>query len=94
MPVEDASVEWPEDESSYQPVAKIVIPKQEAYSAERRIYVDDILSFTPWHAIPEHQPLGSLMRARIKAYEVSSAFRHKMNAVKRVEPRDISEIPD
>jgi hypothetical protein len=94
MPVEDASIEWPEDESPYQPVAKIVIPKQEAYSPERRIYVDDILSFTPWHAIPEHQPLGSLMRARIKAYETSSKFRHKMNAVKRVEPRDIKEIPD
>ncbi len=94
MPVEDASVEWPEDESPYQPVAKIVIPMQEAYSPERRVYVDDVLSFTPWHAIPEHRPLGSLMRSRLKAYETSSTFRHSMNAVKRVEPRDISEIPD
>lgn len=94
MPVKDASVEWPEDESPYQPVAKIVIPMQEAYSPERRVYVDDVLSFTSWHAIPEHKPLGSLMRSRLKAYETSSNFRHNMNAVKRVEPRDISEIPD
>jgi hypothetical protein len=94
MPVENASIVWPEDESPYQPVAKIVIPKQEAYSSERRTYVDDVLSFNPWHAIPEHQPLGALMRARNKAYETSSAFRHKMNAIKRIEPRDISEVPE
>lgn len=94
MPVEDASIRWPEEESPYQPIAKIVIPRQEAYSPERRVYVDDRLTFTPWHSIPEHQPLGSIMRSRLKAYEVSSAFRHQMNAVKRVEPRDISEIPE
>ncbi len=94
MPVEDASVVWPEKESPYQPVAKIVIPRQETYSPARRVYVDDMLSFTPWHSIPEHQPLGSIMRCRLKAYEVSSVFRHQMNAAKRVEPRDISEIPE
>lgn len=94
MPVEDASVRWSEDESLYQPVAKIVIPRQGAYSPERRVYVDDMLSFTPWHAIQEHQPLGSIMRSRLKAYQTSSIFRHRMNAVKRVEPRDIREIPE
>jgi hypothetical protein len=94
MPIENASIRWPEEESPYLPVAKIVIPKQEAYSAERRVYVDDVLSFNPWHSIQEHQPLGSIMRSRLKAYEASSAYRYKMNAVKRAEPRDIMEIPD
>ncbi|WP_213807444.1 catalase family protein [Granulicella sp. dw_53] len=94
MPVENASIPWPEDESPYLPVARIVIPKQDAYSPERRTYVDDVLTFNPWHTIPEHRPLGALMRARNKAYETSTAFRHKMNAVKRAEPRDIREVPD
>jgi hypothetical protein len=49
MPVEDASIEWPEDPSPYVPVARIVARPQNAYSAERRVYVDEKLSFNPWH---------------------------------------------
>jgi Catalase len=94
MPVEDASIEWPEDESPYLPIAKITLPGQEAYSPARRVYGDDILSFNPWHCIEEHRPLGSIMRARIKAYEESIRFRHEMNAQPRLEPQDLSDIPD
>ncbi len=94
MPVEDASVLWDEALSPHQPIARLVIPRQNAYSPARRVYADDVLSFNPWHALPEHQPLGSIMRVRIKAYESSSAFRHAMNARPRVEPRDIGEVPD
>ncbi|MVN78317.1 catalase [Hymenobacter sp. HMF4947] len=94
MPVEDASVEWPADQSPYQPLGKIVIPAQEAYSPARRVFADDVLSFNPFHCLPEHRPLGSINRARIKAYESSAAYRHHMNAQPRIEPRDISELPD
>lgn len=94
MPVEDGSVLWEEKLSPQQPVGKIVIPPQEAYSPARRVYSDDVLSFNPWHTIPEHRPLGSIMRVRIPAYEASTKFRHDMNMQPRVEPRDISEIPD
>lgn len=94
MPVEDASVLWAEDRSPHQPLARLVIPPQDAYSPARRVFADDILSFTPWHGIAEHRPLGSLMRARIKAYEASSARRHAMNMQPRREPMDISELPD
>jgi hypothetical protein len=93
MPVEDASVAWPEDESPHQPVAKLSFPAQEAYSPARRVFADDVLSFNPWHCLPDHRPLGSIMRVRIKAYETSSKFRHEMNVQRRVEPRDISELP-
>jgi hypothetical protein len=93
MPVEDASVLWP-DTSSHQRIAKITFPPQDAYSAARRAYADDVLSFNPWHTLTEHRPLGSIMRVRIKAYEASSAFRHKVNNAPRVEPRDIAELPD
>lgn len=94
MPVEDASVEWPEEQSRHQPIGKIVIPAQEAYSPARRVFADDVLSFNPFHCLPEHQPLGSINRARIKAYEKSTAYRHHMNAQPRREPRDINELPD
>lgn len=94
MPVEDASVDWPQDQSPYQGLGRIVIPAQEAFSPARRVFADDQLSFNPFHCLPEHLPLGSINRARIKAYERSTAYRHHMNAQPRVEPRDISQLPD
>ena len=94
MPVEDASIRWSEDESLYQPIAKVTIPMQEAYSPARRVYVDEVLSFSAWHCIPEHRPLGSIQRVRMKAYELSSLYRHQMNQQPRVEPCSIDEMPD
>jgi hypothetical protein len=94
MPVEDGSVEWPQDQSPYQPIGKLVIPAQNAYSPARRVYADDVLTFNPFHCLPEHRPLGSIMRARQLAYETSSQYRHQMNAQPRVEPRSIDELPD
>ncbi|OUJ70471.1 catalase family protein [Hymenobacter crusticola] len=94
MPVEDASVEWPAEQSPYQPIGKLVIPAQEAYSPARRVFADDVLSFNPFHCLPAHRPLGSINRARVKAYEASTAYRHHMNAQPRREPRAIQELPE
>jgi hypothetical protein len=94
MPVEDASVEWSEEESPYQPIARITFTAQEAYSPERRVYADDVLTFNPWHCLNEHQPLGSIMRIRKPMYDESSEFRHRMNARTRIEPSGIEELPD
>ncbi len=94
MPVEDASVKWPDELSPQQPVGKITLPPQEAYSPARRVYADDALSFTAWRCLEAHRPLGSIMRLRLKVYEELSRFRHAMNASPRAEPRDISELPD
>ena len=94
MPVEDGSVEWPQAQSPYQPIAKLVLPPQNAYSPTRRVYADDVLTFNPFHCLPEHRPLGSIMRARQLAYELSSRYRHQMNAQPRVEPQSIDELPD
>jgi hypothetical protein len=94
MPVEDASVEWPEDVSAPQPIARISLPCQQADSPQRRAYADDILSFNPWHCLADHQPLGSIMRLRKEAYRTSSVFRHEKNRKPMIEPRDIAEFPD
>ncbi len=94
MPVEDGSVQWPEDESPYQPVAKIVIPPQDTVSDARRVYGDDVLSFNPFHCLPEHRPLGGIMRVRRLVYDVSSKYRHQTNAQPRVEPTSIEQVPE
>lgn len=94
MPIEDASVEWSEQESPYQAIAKLIIPVQEAYSPARRVYVDEVLSFNAWHCIAEHRPLGSIQRVRMQVYEASSRYRHEMNQQPKIEPRSIEEMPD
>ncbi|MBW4444451.1 MAG: catalase family protein [Plectolyngbya sp. WJT66-NPBG17] len=94
MPIEDASIQWSEQESPYQAIAKLTIPAQEAYSPARRVYVDEVLSFNAWHCIAEHQPLGSIQRVRMQVYEASSRYRHEMNQQPKVEPRSIEEMPD
>jgi hypothetical protein len=93
MPVEDASVPWPESKSPQQPVARIILPPQDAYTAQRQVYADEMLSFNPWHCLPEHRPLGSIMRVRLAAYAASSQFRHAMNRQPAVEPRSRADVP-
>jgi hypothetical protein len=94
MPVENASAEWPEDESPYQTVARLILPAQDAYSSARQNYVEDMLSFCPAHSLAAHRPLGSLMRARLKAYEVLGRERREQNGDPVREPRSIDELPE
>ncbi len=93
MPIEDPSVEWPETLSPYRPVAKLVAEPQDAYSPERRVFCDENLTFNPWHALAAHRPLGNIMRARRKAYALSTEYRHRMNGHAAIEPRTIAELP-
>ncbi|HZZ43621.1 MAG TPA: catalase family protein [Tepidisphaeraceae bacterium] len=94
MPVEDPSIEWPETQSPYHPIATLTATPQDSYSPARRVYVDELLSFNPFHALEAHRPLGNIMRARKKTYEASSQFRHTMNGHPLTEPQSISDLPD
>lgn len=87
MPVEDGSVPWSEEASPFVPVARLTIEPQPAYTPERRVYADEILSFDPWHALEAHRPLGAHNRARRAAYAMSADVRHRLNARARREPR-------
>lgn len=87
MPIEDASVQWPEDESPYVVVARLVVPSQPAWSEARAQQADDGLSFSPWHGILDHQPLGSINRARREAYPLSAEFRSEHNRCPIHEPK-------
>ncbi|GBU16522.1 MULTISPECIES: catalase family protein [Methylobacterium] len=87
MPVEDASAVWPEEESPYVTVARIAVPRQETWNAEKRRSLDDGLAFSPWHGIAAHRPLGSIMRARQAVYPKSAGFRAEHNGCPIHEPR-------
>ncbi|WP_428668373.1 catalase family protein [Reyranella sp.] len=90
MPVEDPVVRWDEEVSPFQRVALIRIPKQDITS-ESWVRFGENLSFTPWHSIADHRPLGSNNRARLSIYEAISDFRHKMNGVVAQEPTSIPQ---
>lgn len=93
-PIEDASAVWPEELSPYVSVARLVAEPQEAYSAARRIFVDEHLSFSPWHGLLAHQPLGNINRARRAAYRTAAAFRRTQEGRAEIEPRSIDELPE
>jgi hypothetical protein len=94
MPVENPSVVWPEDESPYIPVARIVVQPQRAWSEIRSAAVDDGFSFSPWHGLAAHRPLGAIMRMRKDAYEMSARFRAERNRRRVAEPRRLPPLPD
>ncbi|WP_414449764.1 catalase family protein [Burkholderia sp. 22PA0099] len=79
MPVEDASVAWPEDVSPYVAVATIRVAPQPGWTDARSTAIDDGMSFSPWHGLAAHRPLGGVMRVRRAAYETSAAYRGTFN---------------
>lgn len=85
MPVEDASVLWPEKLSPWISVARILIPQQEFDRPAQMAFARN-LRINPWHALPEHRPLGNQSRARLRMYQELAAFRQQMNRAQHVEP--------
>ena len=93
MPIEDASVQWPEAESPYVTVATLTLPAQDALSPARVEYVEQTLAFRPAHSLVSHHPLGSLMRARLQVYSALSTFRHHYNRAAEAEPQTLDAVP-
>jgi catalase len=85
MPIEDPGKEWSEAASPYRKVASIVIPKQSFDTEQQRAFGEN-LSYSPWHSLPEHRPLGGVNRARKVVYAFISTFRHQKNDAPRREP--------
>jgi hypothetical protein len=93
MPIENASVPWPEDLSPYVAVARLTAARQVAWSPARSMAIDDNMSFSPWHGIAAHRPIGSIMRVRKLAYELSAKFRADHNRSVNREPRNLDALP-
>ena len=67
-------------------VARIRVPAQLAWSAQRSLAIDDGMAFNPWHALAAHRPLGSIMRARKVAYAAMVRLRAQQNQQSISEP--------
>lgn len=74
-PIENPCVEW---KSRWQKVATIEIPPQQFDTPERNSFAES-LTYSPWHSLKEHQPLGGVNRARRAVYEAISQFRLQRN---------------
>jgi hypothetical protein len=85
MPVEDPTIVWDEIKAPFIEVATIRIPKQRFDSDAQQTFCEN-LSYTPWHALAEHRPVGGINRIRKVVYKEISVLRHKLNKTPRVEP--------
>jgi len=85
MPIENASVLWPERLSPRVSVATLRIPRQK-FDSPAQMEFAKRLSYNPWHSIAEHRPLGNQSRARRRMYLALSTLRHQMNAIPHYEP--------
>ncbi|AUN29740.1 catalase family protein [Niveispirillum cyanobacteriorum] len=68
MSVEDPRYEWLETEAPFQEVARIEIPQQD-FNTEPQNAACEASSYNPWHALPDHKPLGGVNRMRKAIYE-------------------------
>lgn len=93
QPIEDASVEWPLEQSPYVTIASVRLPRQAAYAASRVQYFDEVMTFRPAHSVAAHRPLGSVMRARLQVYRALSDFRHRENGVAEQSTESVEQIP-
>jgi hypothetical protein len=85
MPIENASVRWPERLSPAVKVATLRLPRQKCDSPAQLAFAHN-LSFNPWHCIAEHRPLGNQNRARRRIYQELSRLRQTMNDTPHREP--------
>jgi hypothetical protein len=91
MSVENTMVEWPKQAAPFKTVATIAMPSQQFATPARDQFCEN-LSFTPWHALPQHRPLGAVNRMRRAAYEAISTLRHELNGTERREPAE-QDVP-
>ncbi|TXC70316.1 catalase family protein [Sphingomonas ginsenosidivorax] len=93
QPIEDTSVDWPTEDSAYRTIATIRLPRQDAYSAARVRYFDEVMTFRPAHSLAAHRPLGGVMRARLQVYRALSDFRHRETGIAAANTASVDDIP-
>lgn len=76
MGIENASSIWDENQFPFIKIAKITIPTpQTEVNSEANKAQCEAMAFTPWHSLPEHQPIGSINRLRKEVYQTSAKHR-------------------
>lgn len=92
MPVEDPTVRWDEDASPFRTVAIFEAEPQHAWAYGSSEHVEDKLSFSPWHGLAAHRPLGGINRARKDTYDYSADFRGEFNGCPVHAVRTLAEV--
>ncbi|HEY9675309.1 MAG TPA: catalase family protein [Waterburya sp.] len=92
-PVENPMKEWKEEDAPFVKVATIRIPSQK-FDFDERKRMDEGLLFTPWHTLPEHEPLGSVNLARKKVYQELAKSRCKPMEKRIREPQPYTLVQD
>jgi len=90
MPVNDATVEWPEKLSPFVTVARVRLPRQDI-SVPENIERADALAFNQWRVTAEHRPLGEIMQVR-RIYSASAKVRRILNHQPQREPTSADEV--
>jgi hypothetical protein len=82
MPIEDATVEWNEKASPFIPVGRLTLNQVADNNTAEMNGVCENLSFNPWHALPEQEPVGVMNRIRKAVYQGMSRYRRDKNCAK------------
>jgi hypothetical protein len=85
MPLDRATVRWSEQASPPVHVATLVLPRQDLDTRNQSEYGEN-LAFNTWHALAEHEPVGSIAAARKVVYRASAEARRNFNATPLGEP--------
>lgn len=93
QPIEDLTKEWKASDAPFVTVAKLTIPCQEVPD-DGNFEIMENLSFTPFRCLEENRPIGNLQQSRLKAYQIASKTRHRLNKVKRSEPKSLKQTFD
>jgi hypothetical protein len=93
MPVEDPTVRWDEEVSPFRTVATLTVEPQLSWTEGVSQSQEDLLSFSPWHGLVAHRPLGAINRARRETYEESAAFRIQANGCPMHAVKMLEDLP-
>ncbi len=89
MPLDRATVPWSERRSPFRHVGRLTIPKGQDVDDPTREALCENLSFTGWHSLPEHAPLGSINLARKFVYKRIADARRERNQAPLKEPTTV-----
>jgi hypothetical protein len=89
MPLDEANVVWPVDESPYVPVATLVIPRQDICAPGQADYGQN-LSFNIWRVPPPNRPSedSSIAVVRRTVYAAGAAMRQRANGQLTSDPAE------
>jgi hypothetical protein len=90
MPVNDATVEWPEKLSPFVTVGRVHLPRQDI-SGPENFERGDALAFNQWRVTSDHRPLGEIMDVR-RIYSASAKIRRTLNHQRQTEPTSADEV--